>query len=423
MEFVCVVFLLFRSYDAVPKIYFRQLIIYAAIYLPIIIFLTHDISNPITVLIAHIFIIASLMFFIRKNFNKKFSVQMFMNILTLYLALILLQMLFTLLLALLIPGEVERTFANGLIVMGLTMASCMYLYIYIDVINLPRKLKNTKNHLISYVAVSMFVMLLILVLFIFARSLLWDIHALVIYALLIVGATFITVVIFNIAIKYVLEKRAKTLALKKFIQFENQPSSQRIGTDEYDGHLEIAHSLALIGDSEKTAKYIKDCWNNFADDGGEGYAYMGDTTKLLSLDNQALAAYLYIKLKKLKSMGLKKAKVNVWSHITITKSKIKPVELMKALDYIIDEIIESIDRDKAIFRVNVGKESDERPFIEVSNKNDRLPEMYYIFVEKMDYSLKKGRDDGLFKLKRIIEDNDCELQVKSDEYFILKIIL
>jgi len=266
-------------------------------------------------------------------------------------------------------------------------------------------------------------MLLILVLFIFARSLLWDIHALVIYALLIVGATFITVVIFNIAIKYVLEKRAKTLALKKFIQFENQPSSQRIGTDEYDGHLEIAHSLALIGDSEKTAKYIKDCWNNFADDGGEGYAYMGDTTKLLSLDNQALAAYLYIKLKKLKSMGLKKAKVNVWSHITITKSKIKPVELMKALDYIIDEIIESIDRDKAIFRVNVGKESDERPFIEVSNKNDRLPEMYYIFVEKMDYSLKKGRDDGLFKLKRIIEDNDCELQVKSDEYFILKIIL
>jgi len=423
MEFICIILLIFRIYDAVPKIYYRQLIIYAVIYLPIVSFLTHDIGNPLTIVLTHIFIVASLMYFIRKNFNKKFSVKMFMSILLVHLIVGFFQVLFTFILSLFLSNEVERTFANGTIVLGLTMVSCIYMYIYVKVIDLSNKVKDAKNHLLMYSFISIFIVLLIWFLSNITGSLMSNIQSVSISAFLIVSGTFLTVITCNSAIKYVLEKRARRSAVKKFMEFENLPSSQRIRIDEHDKHLEITLCLALIEDGEKTAKYIKDYWNNFKDSGGEGYAYMGETTKLFNLDNQALAVYLYIKLKKLKSMGLKKVKINVWSYITLTKSKIKPTELIKALDYIIDEIIESTDKDNAALRININIESDGRPSIEVSNRNDRLPAIYAKLVEKIDYSLKVSRDGGLFNLKRIIEDYDCELKVQSDEHFAIKIIL
>ena len=420
MEFMAIIFLICRSYDAVPKIYLRQLIIYAAVYLPIIVFLTYDVNTPIILVLANVFLTASLVFFVRKVFNKKIALQMFMNIFAVFLILIFFQIFYTSALAVVTSREVERTFDNGLIVMGSVLISSFYLYTYVDVVDIMRKLKESKKHLLYYVVAFATAMLGLYVLTIISYAFILELQIAAIYIVLTAGTTFLIIIVCTSIITHLYELRAKKAAVRKYMEFEKLPQAQRIKDDEFDKHLEVLRWLTLINDDEKTNLYIKEHLNNYEDE-GIGFDDIGDIVKLPKLDNQPLAAYLFTKVRQLRVMGIKKAKLNIWNYDTA--AKIKTYKLMEVLDILVDEVVQSTDKNNAFIRISVRKESDGRPSIEISNINDSLPSVYALFMDKIDYSLKANRDGGLFRLKTILQDYDCEFYAQCEEHFNLKIVL
>ena len=278
---------------------------------------------------------------------------MFMQIFGAILLSLFFQALSQYALAQILSSEVERTFENGLIVMGLASLAAIVLYLHVPVLGAPNSLKEHRKQLFFKTVVSVVIALIILSMIADSEAGVRDAQAALAVAFFFAGGVFLLIAVCHSLVRYIFELRERNVARKKHTAFDIEPPKYYI---QYAKHLEMVRCLALINDDSKTSKYIKDYLNGFED-----YT-IGDSEKLSKLDDQPLAAYLYVKMRQIKAMGFG-GHLNIWNFDT--NSKIKTYKLMDAIDILVDEVMESIDKDKSFIRINIRKEKDGSPSIEV----------------------------------------------------------
>ena len=397
--------------------YIKPISIYAPIY--VLILLTRAYIPDYIALIA---MYVSLVVFIKTIFNKKLGISMFICLSTMFLSIAVLQTLSTIALGMYLSEAVEFTFRNGLIAMSLTLIFAHLCYLFLPLNKLVQWLNSSNRYL--YFIVIFFTAILAMFLLsnfsyfeaLYTRRALIDIF---LYA----GISFLITACFYSIMNIVLELKHKTEALKKFEHFRNLSTNQNVKIYDYEEHLQIIRWLSFIytTNKDKLVWYIETYLDNFEDDEENEVGY-DSKSRLWKLDNKVLSAYLYVKTKRLRELGVT-CEIAISNYI-IT-SKIKTSKLIEAIDILVDEALETSTKERSDLTIVLREDRnrDGRSCVDVTNRNDLIPGQDTMRMVFEEYSLKTKQVRGLRKLNKISVEYDCFLSLRNersfdDEYYL-----
>jgi len=398
----------------------KPILIYAPIYL--LIFATRGHIHDIVLFTA---LSISIVSFIKIVFKRKITTTMVIALISITLSSIIPQILIIFTIGLLRSNPVDFVFSDSLIVILLSLVLCMLCYRYLPLYRVVRKLKKMDRFL-SFIVVFLTLAAVFITIYFISITDFFDLlrrqGTIGDLFTFVVGLSSILTIVCYCTAKYIWAFKERRLALKKFSEFENLPADKKIKLhDDYEIHLQVTHWLSHINDNEKAIWYKNTYLSNFEEDEkSEEALYMEHQPIFNRLDDKILAAYLYVKMKYLQSLGINcRVSVPFESRKASKKTKIKSYKLLEALDILIDEALATTDKENSDLRIFVWKRLDDngRPAIDICNKNDLLSstDTTRMVVEK--YSLKTKKVGGLLKLSAISEEYDCYLSLQDKEIF------
>jgi len=409
MEYFAFIFLVFRVAGRSIREFYKPILLFAAA--PLITEVLKAIVNDFVITL--IFFIA-VIFFLKLVFKKNLLISIFMFLVA-WSLLFFLQILFTFMLFY-IGCEILYIFQIGIFVMTLTLITSILCYFFVQLHRVTEAAEEKKEFAFILIAISLF---LTAISYYFAWQLKFSVFQnyefLAAFVLIILGVYYTTCLI--------LEMKAKSAAMEKYNDFERLVSNFKTSQPEFDNHLKALYYLALIDENLKTSKHIKEYLSDIHVTG----ALKNDDANLLCLERKAFAAYLHVKMTQLKAAGVG-CIVNIWD-LSIS-AKIKDCALVEAVGILIDNAWEATDENKNHVIINIVKEKDGKAAIEVLNKWDKFITAQEFFrMCKKGYSTKEtGKGFGLYKLQKILDENNCELSFKNREidgerYVSFKLIL
>ena len=233
-------------------------------------------------------------------------------------------------------------------------------------------------------------------------------HRAIANTFIFVGISFITTIILNFSMKFIWRLKTKAIALKRLKERENIPVNQFTSKEK----LEDVHLLSFIGhsDSSRVLRYIETHLNNFQHEiGYESQLRLG------KLDNQILAAYLHAKILYLRESGVK-CELVIYNYSYVT-AKIKTADLLEGLDILIDEALESVDKENSDLTITLWEDGNGRPVIDIANKNEFITDKEIARVIFYEYSLKKKIARGLRRFNVIKVEYNCRFIVRNELSF------
>jgi len=398
----------------------KPILIYAPIYL--LIFATRGHIHDIVLFTT---ISTSLIVFIKMVFKKKMSTTIIIAFISMFLSILIPQVLIIFAIGLIRSSPVDFVFSDSLMVMAISLAFCMLCYFYLPLYRVIYKLKKMDRFL-NFIVVFLTITVISIILYLISITDFFYLfnhrRTIADFATFIIGFSSILIVTYYCIAKYIWAFKERRLALKRFSEFENLPADKKIKLhDDYEMHLQVTQWLSHINDNEKAIWYKDTYLSNFEEDEkSEDALYMEEQPIFNRLDDKVLAAYLYVKMKYLQSLGINcRVSVPFESRKASKKTKIKPYKLLEALDILIDEALATTSKENSDLRIFVWKRLDDngRPAIDICNKNDLLSstDTTRMVVEK--YSLKTKKVGGLLKLSVISEEYDCYLSLQDKEIF------
>ena len=411
MEYIALILLICRSTGKKFNSYLKPISIYAPIYVLIVVSRIH-IPDFIILTLSCI----SIVIFIKVVFLKKLSLAMHICLISMLLPISVLQVFFIFILGLLLSRPVDFAFNYGLIVLGLTLITCKLLYLYVPINRLIQKAREMDRPLYSSIA---FFTVLIIIYFLRASGYFELMNHRMIPAdtLLLMGFSFALTAIGYYILNFILDLKEKNSALKKFKEFENLSVKQTITLhNNYEKHIQVICWLSRIySDSKRIIWYIGTYLNNFDDDEFDEF---DDDLKprFCDMDDQVLAAYLYVKIKHLRNLGVN-CEVNIHNNFTTVKSKITTYKLLEALEILIGEALSTSDKARSDLRIAVKRLDNGRPAIDIYNRNDLISGQDTSRMVYESYSLKTKEVGGLRKLDAITEEYNCRLNLQDEKFF------
>ena len=378
--------------------YMKPLILFAPVYISLAVS-----SSYINWLIAFTVAYSGIVMFIKIVYNRKLSMAVFISTVSIFLSIVFIEPLAIVVLGLHLSSPVEYTFNNGIIVMTLKLFFTVLCYFLLPLHKITQIFKNFKFLIILFFA------LLIAVYFLITSSYYVHLDTQLTDIFFPIGISAVLTTICYSLIKFVWELIEKSSAQKKFSEFENLPTIQSIRADEYERHLNIIHLMSVAGivDNDRAKWYIQTNLNNFEDE-EVGYE---SKSRLNKLDNKALAAYLYVKIRHLRKLGYKCA-VTIFHYSA--KTEIKNSKIMEALDIMIDEALQTADIENCDLNIILSKNNDGRPCIDVVNKNELVTLEVIKQIALLEYSLKNRRIRGLRKLNVIGVEYNCGISLQEE---------
>ena len=348
---------------------------------------------------------SGIVMFIKIVYNRKLGMAIYISAVSSFISIAFIQSLAVVLLGIHLSGPVEFTFNNGITVMTLKLFFTGLFYLILPLHKIAQISKENYKYLTTVVFV---LLIMVYLLSTSAYSELLDFR--LAFTFLPIGISFILTAICYSVIKYVLALFEKKSAQKRFIEFENLPAIQSIQADEYKKHLEIIHTMSLAGniDNDRAMWYIKTHLNSFEDE-EVGYE---SKSRLKKLDNYALAAYLYVKIRYLRKQGYK-CSVTIFQYSA--KTEIKTSKIIEALDIMIDEALQTADIENCDLNIIFSKNDDGRPCIDVANRNELVTLEVIKQMALLEYSLKSKKIRGLRKLNKIGVEYNCGLSLQEEK--------
>jgi len=382
--------------------YIKPLLIFASIY--ILIPLLHSfVGSFFVVTLAYI----NILVFTKKAFNKKLDLALFFCILPVHLAYLFFHTISAVGLGMVLSRQMEFSFEDGFKMTIMTLIMCTLCYLYMPLYRLPRILKDTRSNMIF---TAIIVPIFAVVYFIATSDYLelMNEHRAIANTFIFVGISFITTIILNFSMKFIWRLKTKAIALKRLKERENIPVNQFTSKEK----LEDVHLLSFIGhsDSSRVLRYIETHLNNFQHEiGYESQLRLG------KLDNQILAAYLHAKILYLRESGVK-CELVIYNYSYVT-AKIKTADLLEGLDILIDEALESVDKENSDLTITLWEDGNGRPVIDIANKNEFITDKEIARVIFYEYSLKKKIARGLRRFNVIKVEYNCRFIVRNELSF------
>jgi len=405
MEYIALILLVCRTVCEDYMSFLKPILIAALVYL-----LLGFLGTYINMHIMSISLSIGMVFFVKVIFNKKIKTAILICIFTFFLSFVVLQTLSIIILGLYLSGPVEYTFYNGLVSMGLAVLFAKLCYLYLPLQSIMQKIKESRKYLY------MFFGILVAKYFIANTIFFESLESPLVNIFLFTGFSFLLVFICYSMMKIILDKKEKHRALRIYSEFDKLPASRVIDLNDYEKHLQIIYALSLmhVDSFEKATRHIDTYLNNFEDD-EVGY---DSKARLLKLDNKVLAAYLYVKTKQLRKNGVN-CEVNIYNYTTT--SKIKTSKLLEALDILIDEALETVDKTRSDLSITLRKDEkseDGRSVIDVANRNELVTRSDTKRMVFEEYSLKTKKVKGLRRLSTILEEYDCRFSLRDEKSLI-----
>ena len=398
MEYISLMLIVSGVVGKMFLFYTKPLLLFAPVYV-----LTVLSNNYINWLAAFVIAYILLVLFVKTIYNRRLGMAIYISAVSVFIALIFIQPLATFALGLYLSGLVEVTFNNGLIAMSLTLIFTVLFYL------LPlHKISQITQENYKYLVI-IFCALLVSVYFMTTSAYYASVDTNLIDLLLSVGISSILISICYSAINFVWERIEKRYAQKKFNEFESLPAMQSIRAEEYERHLKMIHLMSVAGVDDDRAKwYIQTHLNNFEDE----EVGLESRSRLNKLDNKALAAYLYVKIRHLRKQGYK-CVVTIFDNSA--KTQIKTSKIMEALDIMIDEALQTADTENSNLNIILSKSDDGRPCIDVANKNELVTLEEIKQMALLEYSLKSRKIRGLRKLNKIGVKYNCGISLQEEK--------
>ena len=380
--------------------YMKPLLLFAPVYV-----LTVLANSYIHWLVAFAIAYIILVLFVKVIYNRKLGMAIYISTVSVFITLIFVQPLATFALGLYFSGSVEFTFNNGLIAMILTLFFTVTIYLLLPLHKISQITQENYKYLIT-IFCTLLIALYLLITSDYAEQLDTQLRDM----FFVMGIASAVATICYSALKYVWEQIEKSSAQKKFSEFESLPAIQTIRADEYERHLKTIHlmSKAANVDNDRAKWYIETHLNNFEDEevGHES------KSRLKKLDNKALAAYLYVKIRHLRKLGYR-CSVTIFHYFA--KTEIKTYKIMEALDIMIDEVLQTAEIENSNLNIIITKSNDGRPCIEVANRNELVTLDEIKQMALLEYSLKSKKIRGLRKLNKIGVEHNCGISLQEEK--------
>ena len=174
-------------------------------------------------------------------------------------------------------------------------------------------------------------------------------------------------------------------------------------------HLKIIRWLSHINDEEEVDWYVDTQLDDFYDMDEEDYGGPR-MLPLIELPNKVLAAYLYVKIKHLRSLGIKSSVSNKYLFESLPKDTNIP-NLLEALDILIDEVAAATDKERSNLNIVLKETAKMRMAIDICNNKHLLIEKEAQRMVNEGYSLKTREENALKKLRAISKKNEWTLSL------------
>jgi len=411
IEYFTLILIMFRVSSERYNNHARSILVYAPIYL-IIVLLRFTAFEFIDSIIL-IMLFASVVAFIMIAFNETLGKAMLLSLVTTFIFWILLQIISIVLLTLYFTEPLEFSFNNGLKATSLSLIIAKLCYLWLPLERIVQNLLRTKRYIqytIAFVAIVAFLYFVLTSVYVYVELLYPYISILFIY-LITAGISSAAFTACYYAIKYVLELREKKSALNKLEFYENYVNDKGNVVYDFEKHFNIVKWLSHINDNEKTEWYVETEWDDFYDmeNTHEDGARM---LPLIEFPDKVLAAYLYVKVKHLRSLGIKSWVGNNYLFPSLPKNTNLP-KLIEALDILIDEIVAATDKERSDIRIVLHGTLDNRMVIKICNNRHLLIEQEANRMLTEAYSIKTRKSNDLKKLHAISKKNKWKLNLKE----------
>ena len=406
MEYASLMLLVCRTADVNLFIHWRPLLFYAPIYIVLAVA-----TNYMNFYVVMFLLLTSLIVFIKIVFCKRLAKTILICIISVFMSLVVFQMLFTVALGMLLSGPVEYTFRNGVTIMSVVIALSILCYMSIPLNEIMNALKNRNKDLRLVIAAILLSSLSVI--FVSNTIYVEGLSGLTGVAdyFLHIGFSVIIIAACYSAMKFILDRNEKKRALKRFEELKELPVSYGMQTDEFEAHLQNIRMLAIlcINDYDKLLWYLKTYMNSCGDTETDADI----RNELWKFDNKVLATYLYAKMKHLHSQGYA-CTLNIYNHSYI--SKLSTSKLLEALDILIDEALETTYKERCELTINVARDPGSgMSFIDIVNKNELISIDIARSMVLYKYSFKTKKAGGLRKLSLILDEYDCGFTLRNEK--------
>jgi len=307
---------------------------------------------------------------------------------------------------------VEHTFQYGIIIMPMTLVIAILFYLCAPSRLVGKTIEEKREFLIWITVLSIAFLYLMFTLRFMADGLgyLEDV------GVFILAIAVITVIAYSV--KFVMEASRKREALNYYEELEASISEGDLEPKNIEKNLKLIYSLSIIDDYDKSKYHARKYLYNF--NGNED---------LIELRRISLAMYLYVKINRLKDVG-------ITCHLKVDNyfisHKIKDYDLLQAVDIIVDNAVEVLEDGDNEIHINVTQEEDRRdisPLIEVLNKHKGIGHEEHQQLYKRRFSTKGSpKGLGLYKLSNLAKDNNFRIlfenrEIEGENYVCLGIWL
>jgi len=416
MELVALLFLVFKiTWEDVREFYIKAILI---IPVGLVAEILKKVAGEQLMTVAYL---ATIMVFVKLVFRKKTLMSVFIALFS-WVSVIFLQMLFMGIMFL-AGYEIVYEFHIGIRVMISTVLSSILIYLFIPLHKVTEAVKARKALVYILIPTSALLMGAVYYLRSQHRQTVWVNYELLAIFLLVI-------LVGHYVVHRILKAKARADALKKFKKINDKDYiDYSVNEEMYNDHIFVVQLLSRMENDEITTDFIEKRLNNM--EGPEELTFALPDVKLINVKRKSFAAYLFLVMSWLKSSG-----VNCWLNIYdfSIASKVNDDTLIEMLSILLDNAAEAVEEnerdknpDKSVrdMYVTINKENG-KATIEILNRWDGEVTIEMI---KEGYTTKKDSDGlGLYKLQKILTDNNCSLVIENkkmgeEKYASFKIIL
>ena len=421
IEYVTLILIMCRVASESYKYHLKPILIYTPIYLAIV-SLRLIIFEPISLVATFI----SVVVFMIIVFNSKIVKALLLSLVATFFFWMILQTLSIVSLGLLFSAPLEFTFDNGLKATTLSLFLAKLCYLRLPLERIVQDLMKTKK----YVQYSIVFIIVVKLVYIMLSSVyigsLYDHTSMLFIYLIATGASSVVVAIFYHPVKLILNLIKKKHSEKNFNFYEYLTAEPSHAFFNFEKHFKIISWLSHMRDDEKTDWYIDTQLDYFYDMENEDLDGVM-ALDLIELPSKVLAAYLYVKIKHLRSLGIKSAVSNRYLVELLPKNTDIP-NLIQALDILIDEAVAATDKERSNLKIILKVSSDYKMAVEIYNNKHLLIAQEAERMLTEAYSLKTRRERDLKKLHAISRRNDWSLSLEegkkdNEEYLMITYVL
>jgi len=406
IEFVTLILIMCRVASVRYENHIKPILVYAPIY-TVVASSQFVILPPI--MLAMVF--ASVVVFMMIVFSEKLSKALLRSLVSTFFFWVILQTFAVVLLGIYFSAPIEFTFNNGLMATTISLILAKLCYLWVPLERIIKNLTETRKYLqftIIFIAICAFMYFLFSSVYF---ELLYPHNTLFFVYLISAGVSCVIVTICYYAMKFIWDFKKKKSALSKLEFYENYVNDKGNVVYDFEKHFNIVKWLSHINDNEKTEWYIETEWDDFYD--------MENTHEdglrmlpLIEFPNKVLAAYLYVKVKHLRSLGIKSWIGNNYLFPSLPKNTNLP-NLIEALDILINEIVATTDKERSDLRIVLHGTLDNRMVIKICNNRHLLIEQEANRMLTEAYSIKTRKSNDLKKLHAISKKNEWKLNLKE----------